>query len=102
MDAHPGPVIDFPHQFSYARMMNMAAEQMDCDLLLFLNCDITIVNPDWLQAMIGHAQQQRVGAVGAKLSFPDGRVQHEGITVGVGGVAAVSYTHLTLPTLLLV
>ena len=66
MDAHPGPVIDFPHQFSYARMMNMAAEQMDCDLLLFLNCDITIVNPDWLQAMIGHAQQQRVGAVGAK------------------------------------
>ncbi len=87
MDAHPGPVIDFPHQFSYARMMNMAAEQMDCDLLLFLNCDITIVNPDWLQAMIGHAQQQRVGAVGAKLSFPDGRVQHEGITVGVGGVA---------------
>ena len=87
MDTHPGPVIDFPHQFSYARMMNMAAEQINCDLLLFLNCDITIVKPDWLQAMVGHAQQRRVGAVGAKLSFPDGRVQHEGITVGVGGVA---------------
>ena len=54
--------------------MNMAAEQMDCDLLLFLNRDITIVNPDWLQAAVSHAQQQRVGAVGAKLSFPDGRV----------------------------
>ncbi len=87
MDQHTGPVIDFPHQFSYARMMNMAAEQIDCDLLLFLNCDITIANPNWLDAMIGHAQQRRVGAVGAKLSFPDGRVQHEGITVGVGGVA---------------
>ena len=88
MDAHPGPVIDFSiHHVSYARMMNMAAEQMDCDLLLFLNCDITIVNPDWLQAMIGHAQQQRVGAVGAKPSFRTDAAQHEGITVGVGGVA---------------
>lgn len=87
MDQHEGPVIDYPHQFSYARMMNMAAEQIDCDLLLFLNCDITIANRTWLEAMIGHAQQRRVGAVGAKLSFPDGRVQHEGITVGVGGVA---------------
>ena len=87
MDQHKGPVIDYPHQFSYARMMNMAAEQIDCDLLLFLNCDITIASPNWLEAMIGHAQQRRVGAVGAKLSFPDGRVQHEGITVGVGGVA---------------
>ena len=87
MDQHQGPVIDYPHQFSYARMMNMAAEQIDCDLLLFLNCDITIASPNWLEAMIGHAQQRRVGAVGAKLSFPDGRIQHEGITVGVGGVA---------------
>ena len=87
MDQHNGPVIDYPHQFSYARMMNMAAEQIDCDFLLFLNCDITIASPNWLEAMIGHAQQRRVGAVGAKLSFPDGRIQHEGITVGVGGVA---------------
>ena len=87
MDEHDGPVIDYPHQFSYARMMNLAAEQIDCDLLLFLNCDITITTPGWIDAMIGHAQQRRVGAVGARLRFPDGRVQHEGITVGVGGVA---------------
>ena len=87
MDRHNGPVIDYPHQFSYARMMNMAAEQIDCDVLLFLNCDITITKPDWIDAMIGHAQQRRVGAVGAQLSYPDGRIQHEGITVGVGGVA---------------
>jgi len=87
MDEHDGPVIDYPHQFSYARMMNLAAEQIDCDLLLFLNCDITITDQDWIDVMIGHAQQRRVGAVGARLSFPDGRIQHEGITVGVGGVA---------------
>ena len=87
MDSHAGPVIDFPHQFSYARMMNLAAEQVDADLLLFLNCDITIIEPNWISAMVGHIQERRVGAVGARLAFPDGQVQHEGIAVGVGGVA---------------
>ena len=87
LDSHAGPVIDFPHQFSYARMMNMAAEQIDCDLLLFLNCDIEITQPEWLESMIGLAQQSRVGAVGAKLTFPGGQVQHEGVAVGVGGAA---------------
>jgi glycosyltransferase involved in cell wall biosynthesis len=87
MDSHAGPVIDFPHQFSYARMMNLAAEQVDADLLLFLNCDITIIEPNWISAMVGHIQQRRVGAVGARLAFPDGQIQHEGIAVGVGGVA---------------
>ena len=87
MDSHAGPVIDFPHQFSYARMMNLAAEQVDADLLLFLNCDISIIEPNWISEMVGHIQQRRVGAVGARLAFPDGQIQHEGIAVGVGGVA---------------
>ena len=68
-------------------MMNLAAEQVDADLLLFLNCDITIIEPNWISAMVGHIQQRRVGAVGARLAFPDGQIQHEGIAVGVGGVA---------------
>jgi GT2 family glycosyltransferase len=87
MDEHDGPVIDYPTQFSYARMMNLAAEQIDADLLLFLNNDVRVTSPDWIEAMVGHAQQRRVGAVGARLMFPDGRVQHEGVVLGVGGVA---------------
>jgi len=87
LEAHDGPVISYPHQFSYARMMNLAAEAADADLLLFLNNDTLVETADWLEAMIQMAQQPRVGAVGARLMFPDGRAQHEGIAVGVGGVA---------------
>ena len=84
---HDGPVVSYPHQFSYARMMNLAAESADCDLLLFLNNDAIVETGDWLEAMIQLAQQPRIGAVGARLMFPDGRAQHEGIAVGVGGAA---------------
>ena len=87
LNEHDGPIIDYPHQFSYARMMNLAAEQIDADLLLFLNNDVEVHSPGWITSMIGYAQQQRVGAVGARLLFPDGRVQHEGVVLGVGGVA---------------
>lgn len=87
LERHDGPVIDYPHQFSYARMMNLAAEQIDADLLLFLNNDVEVTEPAWLESMIGYAQHRRVGAVGARLLFPDGRVQHEGVVLGVGGVA---------------
>jgi len=88
MLAHDGPIIDYPHQFSYARMMNLAAEQIDADLLLFLNNDVRVTDPSWIQAMVSHAQQSRVGAVGARLMFPGGGIQHEGIVVGMGGVAS--------------
>jgi len=87
MAEHDGPIIEYAHQFSYARMMNLAAEQVDADLLLFLNNDVEVVDADWLTTMVGHAQQRRVGGVGARLLFPDGRVQHEGVVLGVGGVA---------------
>ncbi len=82
-----GRVLRFPHAFNFARMMNFAAEQLDCDQLLYLNNDVEIITPGWLEAMLEHAQRPEVGAVGARLYFPDGLAQHEGVFVGYGGGA---------------
>jgi GT2 family glycosyltransferase len=52
-----------------------------------LNDDTEPCGPDWLRALEEHAQRPEVGAVGAKLLYPDGRIQHAGIAVGIGGLA---------------
>jgi GT2 family glycosyltransferase len=69
--------------FNFSLMNNHAAKVADSPLLLFLNDDAVPLNPDWLDAMIEHAQRPEVGAVGAKLLFPDGTIQHAGVVFGV-------------------
>ena len=85
--AFPGRVIDHPEEFNYSAMMNRAANQVDADGLLFLNNDTQVISPEWLAAMVEHAQRDSVGAVGARLIYPSGQVQHEGVIVGLGGSA---------------
>ncbi len=74
--ANPGP------RFSFAHVNNVAARAVDADYLLFLNDDTEVRDPRWLSAMMGYAQLEGVGAVGARLVYPDGRVQHAGILHG--------------------
>lgn len=57
------------------------------DYLLLLNNDMEVINGDWLQEMLSHCQREEVGAVGARLYYPDDTVQHAGIIIGIGGVA---------------
>ena len=70
------------HRFNYAHINNRAAELTDSELLLFLNNDTEIVEPRWLSQMVGYAQFAGVGAVGARLLYPDKRIQHAGIVHG--------------------
>jgi GT2 family glycosyltransferase len=63
------------------------------DLVLLLNNDVDVINRDWLREMVSHAIRPGIGAVGAKLLYPDGTIQHGGVTVGVGGVAGHQYLH---------
>ncbi|GET37167.1 putative glycosyl transferase [Microseira wollei NIES-4236] len=70
-------------KFNFAAINNRAAEQFETDYLLFLNNDTQVISPDWLSQMIGYAQIEGVGAVGARLLFPDGRVQHAGVIHGM-------------------
>ena len=89
----PGRVVRYPHRFNYARMMNLAAQEAKGDLLLFLNNDTQVRSPDWLEAMIEHGQRPEVGLVGARLLYPNGHAQHEGIIVGHKGGHAGNVDH---------
>lgn len=61
--------------------------------LLLLNNDIEIITPDWIQDLLEFSQRPDVGAVGGKLFYPDGRLQHAGIILGIGGVAGHSHKY---------
>jgi GT2 family glycosyltransferase len=83
---------DFP--FNYPAINNWAARQATGELLLFLNNDMEVVEPGWLEELVGQAQRPVVGAVGAKLLFPEGTVQHAGVVVGLTGFAGHPFWRL--------
>jgi GT2 family glycosyltransferase len=80
---------DTPFNFSY--LNNLAAKEASGEYLLFLNNDTEVIDPDWLSAMVEQAQRAEVGAVGAKLLYADGCVQHAGVVLGVAGLAGHAY-----------
>ena len=73
--------------FNFSRLINRGAAVAKGGVLAFLNNDIEAGEPGWLQEMVGHAARPGVGAVGARLWFPDGTLQHGGVILGLGGVA---------------
>jgi glycosyltransferase involved in cell wall biosynthesis len=81
--------------FNYSRLNNLASRVAGGDLLLLLNNDIEPMNSDWLDVMVNEISQKDVGAVGAKLFYPDGNIQHGGVIIGLGGVAGHSHKHLS-------
>ena len=87
-------VIDYPGTFNWSAMNNLAVSSTDADLLLFMNNDIEATKPGWLHALVELAQDEDVGAVGAHLVYPDGVVQHAGVTLGLGGVAGHLFSGL--------
>lgn len=77
-------ILKYPHPFNFSALNNWAVERVDSEWVLFLNNDITVIKPDWLSAMVEHIQRPEVGAVGAKLLYPNGKIQHAGVIIGVG------------------
>jgi len=73
--------------FNYSAANNLGARQATGDVLLFLNNDVRAAEEGWLTAMAEHAMRPSVGAVGAKLLYADGTVQHAGVVVGMNGWA---------------
>jgi GT2 family glycosyltransferase len=76
-----------PGPFNFAALNNRAVAAASAEFVCLMNNDVEVVHADWLTEMVGVAVQPGVGAVGAKLLFPDGRVQHAGVLVGYRGVA---------------
>jgi GT2 family glycosyltransferase len=82
-----GRVVHYPHRFNYARQMNLAAREATGEVLLLLNNDARPADDEWFDALLEHALRPEVGAVGARLRFPSGTPQHEGVVLNAAGVA---------------
>jgi O-antigen biosynthesis protein len=84
-------VLPYSGTFNYSAMNNMAVNHAKGSIIALVNNDIEVIEPSWLTEMISHAVRPEVGAVGAKLYYPDYCIQHAGVIIGVGGVAGHAF-----------
>ncbi|MDM8546802.1 glycosyltransferase family 2 protein [Candidatus Venteria ishoeyi] len=80
-------VFPMPGAFNYSKLNNHGVEQAQGEIIALLNNDLKIIHPDWLKEMVSQALRPEVGAVGAKLYYADGRLQHAGVILGIRGMA---------------
>lgn len=73
--------------FNYSKIINMGVAEAKGDKLCLLNDDVEVISPDWLQELLSWLAFPGAGAVGARLLYPDGSIQHAGITLGMNGMA---------------
>ena len=81
-------VVKYPNKgFNYSAIINCGVKNSEGEFVVQLNNDTEVLTENWLELLIGFAQRKDVGAVGAKLYYPDETIQHAGIIVGIGGIA---------------
>ncbi|WP_286953245.1 MULTISPECIES: glycosyltransferase [unclassified Pseudomonas] len=81
-------VLPHPYPFNYSAINNRAIEFATGELIGLINNDIQIIEPNWLKEMVSQLLRKNVGAVGAKLLWPNRMVQHGGVVIGINGLAA--------------
>ena len=86
-------VIKYEEAFNYSRINNVAVKEAKGDYVLFLNNDIEVIEPKWMEELLMYAQRADVGAVGAKLYYPTNTVQHNGIITGIGPDGIAVHSH---------
>jgi len=84
-------LFEYDAPFNFSEINNYGISVAEGEYVLLLNSDTFVINNNWIEAMLEHSQRPEVGAVGAKLYYPNGTVQHAGIIIGIGGVAAESF-----------
>lgn len=88
-------VVRWPYPFNYSAINNFAVSHAEGEYLCLLNNDIEVIEPEWLTEMMREAVQPGVGAVGARLLYPDLSIQHAGVAIGLGNAAG--HAHRGLP-----
>jgi len=78
--------------FNFPHLINKGRELAKGKYLLLLNNDTEVITPEWMEGLLGYAQQKEIGAVGCKLLYENDTIQHVGVVVGLGGVAAHAFT----------
>jgi len=81
--------------FNFSAQMNNAVKHARGEIICLLNNDIEVIAADWLSEMVSHAVRPEIGAVGARLWYPNFTLQHGGVVLGIGGVAG--HAHKRLP-----
>ena len=84
-------VVEWKKEFNYSAVNNFGVESATGEYILLLNNDVEVINGSWMRDMLSYCQREDVGAVGARLYFEDDSIQHAGIIVGLGGVAAHAF-----------
>ena len=87
-------VVRRPGKFNYAALNNEAVSLARGELIALMNNDVEATHAGWLATMAAQALRPEIGAVGAKLLFPDGTIQHAGVLLGIGGIAGHAHKYL--------
>ena len=87
-------ILHWKEGFNFSAINNFAVRQAGGDYLLFLNNDIEIITPSWIEELLGNCQRPEVGITGCKLYYPDGTIQHAGVIIGLGGVAGHAFLNM--------
>lgn len=88
--------LKYEKPFNFSSINNYAASLLESDIILFLNNDVEVISKDWIEAMLEFALRIDVGAVGSLLLYPDAKVQHAGVIIGLGGVAGHSHKYFNV------
>lgn len=87
-------VLDYDTPFNFSSINNFAVDNITSPLIGFINNDIEAIHAGWLKEMVSHALRDDIGAVGAKLYYPNNTLQHGGVVTGTGAVESAVATHL--------
>jgi glycosyltransferase involved in cell wall biosynthesis len=87
-------VLPYVGPFNFSAINNFAVRNSKGEILAFLNNDLEILHSDWLREMVSHVMRPKIGAVGAKLYYPNGKIQHAGVIIGMGGVAGHQFLNM--------
>lgn len=86
-------VVNFEGKFNYSLVNNFGVSFATGDYVLLLNNDTEVITVNWLEELLMYAQREDVGAVGAKLYYPDKTIQHAGVVIGLGAHRTAGHTH---------
>jgi GT2 family glycosyltransferase len=86
-------VLRFAGPFNFSAINNVAMRAAAGSIVAFVNNDIEVIDGGWLTELVSHAARPDVGAVGPKLLYADGNIQHAGLILGIGGVAGHAFRH---------
>jgi len=87
-------VFNYPTEFNFSKLVNFGVSKARGDFICLLNDDTEVINKEWLSELIRYGTKEGIGAVGCKLLYPDGKIQHAGVVVGIWNGAAHAFRGL--------